>query len=70
VKGGAEEIVAEAIHGQHHGVVVVTKVCPHNAPCEKLPKACGSASASTRLIPCSFILPGDALPNFAGFVQT
>ena len=25
-EGGAEEIVAEAIHGQHHGVVVVTKV--------------------------------------------
>ena len=29
--GGAEEIVAEAIRGQHHGMFVVTKVYPHNA---------------------------------------
>ena len=38
--GGAEEVVAEAIHGQHEGVFVVTKVYPHNASREKLPKAC------------------------------
>jgi len=38
--GGAEEIVAEAIHGQHHGIFVVTKVYPHNASCAELPKAC------------------------------
>ena len=29
--GGSEEIVAEAINGQHQGVFVVTKVYPHNA---------------------------------------
>jgi diketogulonate reductase-like aldo/keto reductase len=38
--GGAEEVVAEAINGQHEGVFVVTKVYPHNASCAKLPKAC------------------------------
>src|SRR6266478_6688589 len=38
--GGAEEIVAEAIHGQHHGIFVVTKVYPHNASRTQLPKAC------------------------------
>jgi diketogulonate reductase-like aldo/keto reductase len=38
--GGAEEIVAEAIHGQREGVFVVTKVYPHNASCTDLPKAC------------------------------
>jgi diketogulonate reductase-like aldo/keto reductase len=38
--GGAEEIVAEAIHGQRSYVLVVTKVCPYNASREKLPKAC------------------------------
>ena len=38
--GGAEEVVAEAIHGQREGVFVVTKVYPHNASREKLPKAC------------------------------
>jgi len=38
--GGAEEIVAEAIHGQHHDIFVVTKVYPHNASCAELPKAC------------------------------
>jgi diketogulonate reductase-like aldo/keto reductase len=38
--GGAEEIVAEAINGQCQGVFVVTKVCPHNASCAELPKAC------------------------------
>jgi Aldo/keto reductases, related to diketogulonate reductase len=38
--GGAEGIVAEAIHGQHQGVFVVTKVYPHNASCSGLPKAC------------------------------
>ena len=38
--GEAEEIVAEAIHGQHQGVFVVTKVYPYNASCAELPKAC------------------------------
>jgi diketogulonate reductase-like aldo/keto reductase len=38
--GGAEEIVAEAINGQHQGVFVVTKVYPHNASCAELPKSC------------------------------
>ena len=38
--GGAEEVVAEAIHGQRSYVFVVTKVYPHNASREKLPKAC------------------------------
>jgi len=38
--GGAEEVVAEAIHGQHEGVVVVTKVYPYNASRSELPKAC------------------------------
>lgn len=39
-EGGAEEVVSEAIHGQHSDVFVVTKVYPHNASREKLPKAC------------------------------
>jgi diketogulonate reductase-like aldo/keto reductase len=38
--GGAEEIVAEAIHGQREGIFVVTKVYPHNASRSELPKAC------------------------------
>jgi diketogulonate reductase-like aldo/keto reductase len=38
--GGAEKIVAEAIHGQHQDVFVVTKVYPHNASRTKLPRAC------------------------------
>jgi diketogulonate reductase-like aldo/keto reductase len=38
--GMAEEIVAEAIYGQHQGVFVVTKVYPHNASSEESPKAC------------------------------
>jgi len=38
--GDAEEIVAEAIRGQHQGVFVVTKVYPHNASRVELPKAC------------------------------
>jgi diketogulonate reductase-like aldo/keto reductase len=38
--GGAEEIVAEAIHGQRECVFVVTKVYPHNASRSELPKAC------------------------------
>jgi diketogulonate reductase-like aldo/keto reductase len=29
--GGAEEIVGEAIYGQHEHIFVVTKVYPHNA---------------------------------------
>src|SRR5215831_3306952 len=38
--GGAEEVVAEAIHGQRSYAFVVTKVYPYNASREKLPKAC------------------------------
>jgi diketogulonate reductase-like aldo/keto reductase len=38
--GGAEEVVAEAIHGQRSHVLVVTKVYPYNASRAKLPKAC------------------------------
>ena len=38
--GRAEEVVAEAIHGQREGVFVVTKVYPHNASRKQLPKAC------------------------------
>jgi diketogulonate reductase-like aldo/keto reductase len=38
--GDAEEIVAEAIRGQHQHVFVVTKVYPHNASRVELPKAC------------------------------
>jgi diketogulonate reductase-like aldo/keto reductase len=38
--GGAEEIVAEAIHEQHQGIFVVTKVYPHNTSSVELPKAC------------------------------
>ena len=38
--GGAEEIVAEAIDGQHQGVFVVTKVYPYDASRSELPKAC------------------------------
>src|SRR5438067_12533458 len=38
--GGAEEIVAESIHGQRRDVFVVTKVYPHNASRVELPKAC------------------------------
>ena len=38
--GGAEEVVAEAIDGQRTNVFIVTKVYPHNASREKLPKAC------------------------------
>jgi diketogulonate reductase-like aldo/keto reductase len=38
--GDAEEIVAEAIRGQHQGVFVVTKVYPRNASRVELPKAC------------------------------
>jgi diketogulonate reductase-like aldo/keto reductase len=38
--GGAEEVVAEAIDGQHKDIFVVTKVYPHNASHSQLPKAC------------------------------
>ena len=37
--GGAEEIVAEAIHGQQQGVFVVTKVYPHNASRDGIAKS-------------------------------
>lgn len=39
-EGGAEKVVAEAIEGQRDRVFIVTKVYPHNASREKLPKAC------------------------------
>src|SRR6516165_4546322 len=38
--GGAEEVVGQAIRGQRERVFAVTKVYPHNASREKLPKAC------------------------------
>jgi diketogulonate reductase-like aldo/keto reductase len=38
--GGAEEMIREAIQGQRSDVFIVTKVYPHNASREKLPKAC------------------------------
>src|SRR5215471_9235302 len=38
--GGAERVVADAIEGQRDRVFVVTKVYPHNASHQKLPKAC------------------------------
>ena len=38
--GGAEEVVAEAIHQQQQDVFIVTKVYPHNASPKKLPEAC------------------------------
>ena len=38
--GGAEEIIREAIQRQRSDVFIVTKVYPHNASHEKLPKAC------------------------------
>lgn len=39
-EGGAEKIVGEAIQGQRSDIFIVTKVYPHNASREKLPKAC------------------------------
>jgi diketogulonate reductase-like aldo/keto reductase len=39
-EGGAEEVVADAIEGQHDRVFVVTKVYPHNASRSELSKAC------------------------------
>src|SRR5215468_3336368 len=47
--GGAEEIVAEAIHGQRSHVFVVTKVYPYNASREKLPRACESSLKRLRI---------------------
>jgi diketogulonate reductase-like aldo/keto reductase len=38
--GGAEKLVGQAIHEQRPEVFVVTKVYPHNASRDKLPKAC------------------------------
>jgi diketogulonate reductase-like aldo/keto reductase len=38
--GGAEKVVAEAIHEQQQDVFIVTKVYPHNASRKKLPEAC------------------------------
>jgi diketogulonate reductase-like aldo/keto reductase len=39
-EGGAEEIVGEAIADQRERVFIVTKVYPHNASRNELPKAC------------------------------
>jgi len=39
-EGGAEEVVGEAIQGQHSDIFIVTKVYPHNASRGKLPEAC------------------------------
>jgi len=38
--GRAEEVVADAISGQHDRVFIVTKAYPHNASATRLPKAC------------------------------
>src|SRR6266853_3937711 len=51
--GGAEEIVAEAIHGQHHGILWLRRfirIMHHPRNCQKLVNAVSSASASTRSI--------------------
>jgi diketogulonate reductase-like aldo/keto reductase len=42
-QGGAEEVVGEAIADQRERVFVVTKVYPHNASRNELPKACDSS---------------------------
>src|SRR5437867_8719080 len=39
-EGGAEKVVADAIKNQRDHVFIVTKVYPHNASREELPKAC------------------------------
>ena len=39
-EGGAEEVVREAIAGQRESVFVVSKVYPHNASRQGIPKAC------------------------------
>src|SRR6266404_207303 len=54
--GGAEEIVAEAIHGQHHGIFVVTKVYPHDASSAELPKACERSLKRLRIDAIDFYL--------------
>src|SRR5438477_11502951 len=48
--GGAEEIVAESIHGQRRDVFVVTKVYPNNASREILPKACECSLKRLRIV--------------------
>jgi len=47
--GGAEEVVAEAIHGQRSYAFVVTKVYPHNASRGKLSKACDRSLKRLRI---------------------
>ena len=47
--GGAEEVVAEAIHRQRQGVFVVTKVYPHNASSTRLPQACERSLTRLRI---------------------
>ena len=47
--GGAEDVVGEAIQGQHEEVFVVTKVYPHNASSIKLPKACDRSLKRLRI---------------------
>ena len=53
--GGAKEIVAEAIHGQSEGVLLITKVCPHNASRTELPKACERSLKRLRIDAIDFI---------------
>jgi diketogulonate reductase-like aldo/keto reductase len=51
--GGAEKIVAEAIHGQRQGILWLQKfirIMRHHRNCQKRASAVSSASASTRLI--------------------
>src|SRR5215472_1338483 len=47
--GGAEEVVGQVIRGQRERVFVVTKVYPHNASREKLPKACDRSLKRLRI---------------------
>ena len=47
--GGAEDVVGEAIQGQHEEVSVVTKVYPHNASSKKLPEACDRSLKRLRI---------------------
>jgi diketogulonate reductase-like aldo/keto reductase len=48
-EGGAEEIGAEAIHGQRQDIFVVTKVYPYNASRVELPKACARSLKRLRI---------------------
>ena len=48
-EGGAEEVVADAIEGQHERVFIVTKVYPHHASRSELPKACDRSLKRLRI---------------------